>query len=297
MTNDEIKDHYNRLSQTTKAVLELSPETRMQKARSEVWIPYPAAKRVLDRLEELYAFPKRNRMPNMVLSGETNNGKTSILNRFISKYPIQPGLNGTIIPIIHISAPVTPSHNALYEKILDFLKVPYRINDTASRKEYQVIHTLEVTETKMIIIDEFQDVLHGRTQDQDRFHSALKHMGSQLQIPIVVAGVHEVKSVMLSNAQMANRFEPEELPLWGDNKEFAMLLSSFERTLPLKLPSYIHQLPLRSQILQMSEGILGEVSTILQRATILAIENKKEYIDSSILDNISYTSPSDRHKS
>jgi len=43
--------------------------------RADRWIGYPRASQALARLEALLAWPTRQRMPNMLLIGPTNNGK------------------------------------------------------------------------------------------------------------------------------------------------------------------------------------------------------------------------------
>ena len=57
------------------------------KARAEVlqrdrWIDYPRASQALAQLERLLLTPKRERMPCMVMHGESNIGKTLIVTKF-----------------------------------------------------------------------------------------------------------------------------------------------------------------------------------------------------------------------
>ena len=67
-----------------------SNEARIRHIRSERWITYPRAETALLQLEDLLTFPKRTRMPNMLLVGATNNGKTMILEKFRRAHPPTP---------------------------------------------------------------------------------------------------------------------------------------------------------------------------------------------------------------
>lgn len=296
MNRREIELHQKRLSETARKLLDAPDDIRINKVKREVWIPYRRAEEILNELEDLITFPKRNRMPGMLLVGHTNNGKTALLTRFIERHSERMDGSRVVIPIIHFSAPQAPSHNVLYEKILDFLNVPYSSNDTASRKEYQVRKILEGTQTRMIIIDEFHEALTGGSREQTRFLGALKGLSNMLKIPIVVAGIEKAHEVVRNNDELANRFEPEELPEWEDNEELAKLLVSFESILPLKKPSGLNNIAMRNIILEKGEGILGEMATIIQRSAIKAIESGKEYIDEDVIASIKYTKPSERNQ-
>ena len=46
----------------------------------------------------------------------------------------------------------------------------------------------------------------------------------------------------------------------------------------------------------MSDGLIGEISKIIELSTILAIESKIEKITPNILESIDYTSPDKRKK-
>lgn len=95
---------------------------------------------------------------------------------------------------------------------------------------------------------------------------------------------------------MANRFEPKVLSKWHNDEEFLRLLASFERILPLKKPSFLIEDSVSKIILSKSEGLLGEVSKILELASIYAIETGVESISKSVLSKIDYTPPSERKK-
>ncbi len=55
-----------------------------QHIRADRWIGYPRAVEGLNRLEALFAWPNKQRMPNLLLVGPTNNGKSMIIEKFRS---------------------------------------------------------------------------------------------------------------------------------------------------------------------------------------------------------------------
>ena len=285
--------HLEQLTPTAREYLDKPLETRIQKCREQVWIPYPQAVNILDELEDLFYYPSKDRMPNMLIVGNTNNGKTTILNKFMAKHPMNLDVYN-VIPVIKITAPISPSHTALYEKILDELLVPYGTTESTSRKEYQVKKVLEDLQTKMIIIDEFQDIFHGKVSFQREFLAAVKHLSNDLKIPIIAAGVWEVQSVMTADPQIANRFETFKLENWKPDVNFARLLMSFESTIPLKEASNLHSKELFVKLYDMCEGMIGELARILEKASIYALKHNKEKIDLNILDAINYIKPSKR---
>jgi len=292
----DVNNHIKSLSKGAREVLDQPLEERIRKCKEQVWIPYPRANEILEELVNLFDYPKKDRMPNLLITGGTNNGKTAILNRFYSMYPDHTTTTCNVIPIIHFSAPISPSQNALYEKILDFLRVPYGINDSASRKEAQVLSVLKNIETKVIVIDEFNDIYHGGVREQGKFLTAVKQLGTNLQIPIIAAGIPDVQRTLSVDAQTANRFETMALPKWKIDKDFARLVVSFEKTLPLKEPSNLHKREMIVKLHELCEGVLGELETILQKASIYALKNRKEHISVEMLDEISYHSPRSRRR-
>lgn len=292
----EHSAHIESLTKGARSVIDGTLDERIRKCREEVWIPYPAADMIIEELEMLFDHPKKDRMPNLLITGGTNNGKTSILNRFYKSHPDYTASVSNVVPIIHFSAPISPSENALYEKILDFLRAPYGVNDSASRKEYQVLNMLKNIQTSVIVIDEFQDIYHGALREQRKFLAAIKHLGNELKVPIVAAGIPEVQRTLSADPQMANRFETLRLDKWKINEAFARLIMSFEKTLPLKEPSNLHKHNIRARLHYLSEGTLGELATVLKRAAIYALKNGKEHIDIEMFDAIVYERPSERRQ-
>lgn len=296
MSEKEIAEHQASLLEGVQAVLFKTPLERIEKAMEKVWIPYPKALSILNELELAFLEKANNRMQHFTIVGDSTNGKTTILTHFIEQHPsfLKGGQNH--IPIVYFSAPIAPSSNILYEKILDALNVPYLTTESSSRKEKQVENILSALDTKMIIIDEMQDIYHGGVREQTKFLSALKQLGTNAKVSVIVAGVPEVQRTLSSEIQIARRFDTLRLDTWEFNEDFARLLMSFEKTLPLREPSRLHRKSLVQKIHWMSEGLIGEVAKILTKSTIYAIQNNKESIDLEILESIPYERPSDRRK-
>jgi hypothetical protein len=63
-----------------------SDEERIYAIREGTWLGYKDAKRILAKMEDLLNYPRITRMPNMLLVAPSFNGKTSILQRFLSQH-------------------------------------------------------------------------------------------------------------------------------------------------------------------------------------------------------------------
>ena len=99
-----------------------------------------------------------------------------------------------------------------------------------------------------------------------------------------------------TDPQLANRFEPALLPRWEFDTDFLRLLASFERMLPLREPSMLHDTFLATKLFSMSEGYIGELSRLLTETSVKAVQSGKEKIDAKLLDTIGWISPSDRKR-
>ncbi|GHA70410.1 transposition protein TniB [Formosimonas limnophila] len=289
---------HKHLREATIKFLELSYEERIERIRSPRWIGYPQAKRIITKLEDLLVYPKSHRMPNLLIVGDTNNGKTMLVSRFRAMHPARDNPNGgaIIAPTLMVQAPPTPDEGRFYNAILDVLFAPYKPHDRIDKKQFQVINILRRIGLKMLIIDEIHHVLAGSMNRQKTFLNVIKYLGNELQVPIVGIGTKDAFRALQTDAQLSNRFEPAVLPRWEFDKEFLSLLTSFERMLPLKNASNLHETSLATRLFSMSEGYIGELSRILTEAAVRAVTSGEERITIKILDAIMWVSPADRKR-
>jgi hypothetical protein len=130
-------------------------EERIAKIRGGRWIRYPLADRIGAKLEELLLQPKTHRMPNLLIVGETNNGKTAMLSRFVRQHPPQEGDGemASCIPVIAMEAPPVPDERRFYAEILRQVFAPFRASKSAGQLQYEVLRLLATVEVKLLIID------------------------------------------------------------------------------------------------------------------------------------------------
>jgi type II secretory pathway predicted ATPase ExeA len=286
------------LNDAAKALLELPDEERILKIRSERWIGYPRAKSILARLEELAAYPRTHRMPNLLLVGDTNNGKTMLARRFVQAHPAQdnPAGDNVLAPVILVQAPPVPDEGRFYNAILELLFAPYRPSERVDKKQFQVMKLLRYVDLKVLVIDEIHHILAGNLNRQRAFLNVLKYLGNELQISIVGIGTRDAFRAIQTDPQLANRFEPVVLPRWELDNDFLRLLASFERMLPLSNPSRLHGAELSTRLFAMCEGYIGELSRVLTEAAAHAVLSGRETIDLKTLDGIGWTPPSERKR-
>jgi hypothetical protein len=292
-------DH-NHLSEKAREVLTLSDEERIRHIREERWVGYSRANEIITKLEDLLDHPKIGRMPDMVIIGNTNNGKSHLVKHFLSLHPAtdNPVGEGIIVPVLLIEAPDKPDISHLYSLILDMLNAPYRATDKEEVKQKQVIKVLNSIDLGIIVIDEIHNLIAGPLLRQRSYLNAIRYIGNQIKRSIVGVGTIDALRAIQVDPQLGNRFKPEVLPTWKLDKEFLRLLASLEKIIPLRNPSNLTEKTLAMKLHAMSEGSIGELSMLLNDAAIWVIRNTKvgepERIDANALKNCGFIPPSQR---
>lgn len=290
----------NHLLPSVQAIAALSAEERMDKLKQDHWIGYTQAEQALVKLEDLFRHPKRVRMPNMLIIGPTNNGKTMIVEKFKRHHlPYESkDQSHLVVPVLMIQMPSAPTIKRFYATIITSLGSPVTGSgyNLLVNQEIVILKLLKATQTRVLIIDEIHNILAGNPHKQREFLNVLRFLGNTLQISIVGVGVKEAYLAIRSDDQLENRFAPLVLPLWRDNHEFMRLLASFQSILPLQRPSHLIDDNIRAIILNRTEGTIGEIVTLLIQATSTAIRSGKEFIDAEILKQTDYQSPTQRRR-
>ncbi len=290
----------NHLHPSVRPYLKLSNPARIERIQSACWIGYSRAKTILDRMEALFTRPRGPRMPGLLIVGGSNQGKTTLLNRFCSRHPVvdQPEAEHVQMPVVKIQCPPGPDEKRFYTALLDAL---YQSDTTsirthAAEKHRQAKRIMEKVGTRVLLLDEIHNVLAGPTNRQRYFMNVLKFLSNDLCLPLIAAGTSDALNALTTDPQLSNRLLPVALPRWEDGTEFLRLLTSLERLLPLKKPSNLKGSSLSAEILSLSEGVLGEAVSLLTQAACEAVTSGEECITLKILRSLDFVRPSRRRK-
>jgi hypothetical protein len=239
-------------------------------------------------------------MPNLLLVGPTNNGKTMIVEKFRRAHP---GLDaagaesgGAIVPVLRVQMPAGSDEGRFFGAILDALGMPYAARERLAARQDMAMRLLRATGARLLVIDELHNLLSGTVAQQRRLLNLLRWLGNELQIPLVGVGTAEALRAIRSDDQLANRFEPFVLPLWSDNDAYRRLLSTLEAVLPLRRPSGLAEPVMAAKILAASEGVLGEIIATVSRAAVVAVRSGTEAVTPRMIDGSGFIRPSERRR-
>jgi hypothetical protein len=248
-------------------------------------------------MENLFCCPRKLRMPNLLIIGPTNNGKSMILEKFRRSHPSQAAQDYEIVPVVVVQTPSDPSIARFYTMLLASLGSPVRPRAKVAELEYQAIKIMREVKAEILIIDELHNILTGKTDVRKQFLNLLRFLGNELRIPIVGAGTRDAYLAIRSDDQLENRFEPLLLPVWEEGEELLSLLSSFSASMPLRRSSQIATIETSRYILSRTGGTIGEMARLLVSAAIAAIETGEECINQQTLGAAEYESPAERRRS
>lgn len=278
------------------AMARLPAKERIRHIRADRWIGYPRAVQTLTRLETLYDWPGKQRMPNLLLIGPTNNGKSMIIERFRRQHPPHSGADQEHIPVLCVQMPSEPSIPRFYTAVLAALGAPTGPRRRVADLEQLTLAVLRRVGVRVLVIDELHNVLAGRADVRREFLNLLRFLGNELRIPLVGVGTREAYLAIRSDDQLENRFEPMTLPLWEANADLSSLLASFSSSFPLRMHSNLAAEDMARYLLTRSEGTIGELASLLTEAAVAAVDSGEESINHRTLTLAEYDGPSVRRR-
>lgn len=278
-------------------------DDRIDQVLKNRWINYPKASQVLKSLEMLLRFPKSDRMQNLLIMAESNNGKTTLARRFVNAHPpyfetieeegTRLPIEIVVRPVVMVQCPHIPHEKSLYYSVLDQLNLPYRKSTRPEYLKQNVINGMKDMKVQILVLDEIHHVLSGSAAKQREFLNLIKYLSNEAQISIVALGTIQASFALKAEKQLDTRFDKVIIPKWNYDDDFLRLLATIEKMLPLEKESELTDDGLSQKIYQMSHGILGEVVRILKLSAVEAIESQEEKITNRTLENLNYRSPFD----
>ncbi|WP_392713374.1 TniB family NTP-binding protein [Rhizobium ruizarguesonis] len=273
--SDHLFDH-------VRPLLDRSNEERVAYVRAPRWIGHQVAKDSHQRLAELLSRPASLRTQGLMLVGPYANGKTMIAERFaVEHLRTSPEQR---IWIVQTREGAGLGH--FYASILQGLRAPGGEMWDVGRKAEQLDHLLANLKPRVLIFDEFHNALRGRPRDVEAVFAFLRRIGRQYDISPVLIGEVAIYDFVNATSEMASRFDLMAIPRWQYDESYLMLLDSLEAALPIAKASDLSNEPLARRIFSLSEGLIGEVVTIVTKAAVLAIRSGVERITKAGIDEL-----------
>ena len=169
------------LTATAQAAAVLPDAERIARIRAERWIGYSRAREALAKLEDLLTHPVRQRMPNLLLIGPTNNGQSMLIEKFRRAHMVEPApqAEAEIIPVVTMQMPSDPSVSRFYALLLTRLGVPLHGRRKVVDLEGMVLRVLRAVGIQVLVIDELHNMLAGNSSVRREFPHSIALRGGE----------------------------------------------------------------------------------------------------------------------
>ena len=211
-----MSEPFEHLHPDYRSVALLPAGKRIEWLRTERWIGFPKALAVLDRLQMLLDYPKRPRMPCLLIYGRSGMGKSMAIAKFLHAHPpvFDEKAGSTLMPVVSFQMPKEPLEEDFYEQLLKSVGITFK--GAMSKREAGRLAMRMLTElgTRVLIIDEINSLLAGTARQQRLFLNLIRFITNELSLPIVCAGTPEAHRALLFDQHLADRFDALELTPW-----------------------------------------------------------------------------------
>jgi hypothetical protein len=289
----------NHLHERTRAFLSTcqgkeGDEKKINYIQKTLWIGYPVIKDIESKMDEILKHPRIGRMPNLLILGRTNNGKSTLLRRFASRnLAVSVEESGSIrAEVIAIIMPEGPTEILFLDAILRATSISFKKTEPFRDKLNQVYNILENLESKVILIDEIHHIGAGAPKQQRLLMNLMKNLSTQFGLSFIAAGTGEARNIFSSDEQLSNRFRQVIIPVWEDNDDFKSLLFAFETLLPFEERSDL--VGMSSYIINRTDATIGDIYDLLKSASIVAIKKGEKNITKKRLASCGHLSPAER---
>lgn len=170
-----------------------------------------------------------------------------------------------------------PVERDLHRELLASLKAPALAGGTLAREQDICRSLLRTVGARMIVLDEVNSMLAGTYRQKRIFLNALRFLANDL--PLVCAGTDLARQALLSDAQLAERFEALHLKPWKNDRAIAALSKSLTRILPSRAPSDLESDTVRERIHTLTSAVTVRIFRLIETAAEEAVRSGRERLD------------------
>jgi hypothetical protein len=269
------------------AALASSPnETRIRAIRSDHWVGFDRARRVLRHLDGLCDHPPSTRPPGLAIYGHSGMGKTMLVEKFKRDHPpiIDHSTGVESMPVLAITLTSRPTERRIYGQLLMAMGASINERLTLMELEIRTVLLLKSNNVRVLVFDEVHNLLAGTPREQRVILQLLRYLSNEIKASLVCLGVSEARDAIAGDTQLARRLDQFVLPRWKADEEFQELVTAILRSLPLKLPSALSSQSLR-HLSRLGDGITARVFGILNELAIEAIQDGTERITDKTIES------------
>lgn len=238
----------------------------------------------------------------MGLFGPSGSGKTRLVHHyersFMKTTPepsyMQGGIEIRTLPILFVECPARATVKGMAETLLAALGDPRPSRGSQQEMTQRVLHALRVRRVSLIVMDEFQHLV-GRARGHDSAYETADWIKSLLNAnlcPILLVGTESAASILKVNEQLqrrtlaVHRVLPYSVVNPTDFEVFQQMLAGLEEALGLGLPSGLADDDLARRIHAATDGLIGRITGLLDRALLLAIQRRENSITRQTLRDV-----------
>jgi hypothetical protein len=260
------------------AALGLDAAARIDLVLADRWVAYPQGQAALLRLEELLRGARRTRMPSLLIVGDPDMGKTTILRNFMRgrSSTFDPETGRSRMEVVAIEAPPEADEVRLYSAVLEAVGAPTPTG-RALETERAVHGQLRRLETRLLVIDETNNLTIGTGGAQRKTLAALRRLSNILSLSMAYFGTLEALNALTSDPQIEGRVQPFRLARMAKDDAYAAIVAAVVAHFPLRMKSEVDAAFIDT-VHQISGGSPGKTFRLLNAAAVEAIDSGAERI-------------------
>jgi hypothetical protein len=253
-------------------------EARVELILRDRWVNYAQGVAAIERLGKLLRGARRTRMPSLLVFGEPDIGKTTILKKFMR------GRDATIDDQTgRKKAEPKADERRLYAAILRAIGAPIPRGQVVEL-ESATYAQLERLDTRLLIIDETNNLTIGSATAQRRTLAALRRLANQLALSFAFFGTAEALNAVMSDPQVEGRSQPLKLTRLRNDADYAAIVQAVIAYLPLQRQSLCDD-AMVAAVHDLTAGSPSKTFRLLNAAAVPAIDDASEQITIELLQS------------
>src|SRR5208283_4094898 len=210
------------------ALVNAPDHIRIRAIRSDRWVGFSRARRMLQHLDMLCEHPPSTRPPGLAIYGHSGMGKTMLVEKFRRDHPpvVDRSSGAEAVPVLAITLTSRPTERRIYGQLLMALGASVNERATLMDLEIRTVLLLKSSNVRVLIIDEVHNLFAGTPREQRVILQLMRYLSNELKASLVCLGVMDARDAIAGDTQLSRRLDQIMLPRWKADEEFQELVTA-----------------------------------------------------------------------